>query len=53
MGRMIEIDRREAEMLHDLLVTAKPLIPEYLELANHIGEKFGMKPIEFTTYTEH
>lgn len=47
MGRMIEIDRKEAELLHDLLIADAH--DESIELANHIGEHFGVPPVEIVS----
>lgn len=44
MGRMIEIDRREAELMHDLLIADAH--DESIELANYLGEHFGFAPVE-------
>lgn len=47
MGRLVEINRKEAELLYDLLLA--DATDESIDLANYIGQEFGMAPVEIVS----
>lgn len=47
MSRMLEVSRQEAELLYDLLLAEQTEFA--IELANYIGEAFGMAPLEIVS----